>query len=287
MLEEFTKANLALWNELTGIHAGSEFYDVQGFKAGKQSLGGIELQEIGGEVAGKTLLHLQCHFGLDTLSLARLGAVATGVDFSDQAIALARRLSQEVAVPATFVHADVNRLPEVLDERFDIVFTSWGVLIWLGDLDRWAAVVAHFLKPGGTFYIAEFHPFVWALDDGESPVRPRPASAPPPADELRVGYPCFPQLQPFEFDDAGGSYADPTAHVSASKSYEWTHSLGEIVTLLVSHGLVIEYLHEFPRAIGLRLPFVIEGKDGWQHVKGHEESFPLSFSIRATKRAGG
>ena len=286
MLEEFTKANLAMWNELTGIHAESEFYDVQGFKAGKQTLTSIELEEIGGEVAGKTLLHLQCHFGLDTLSLARLGAVATGVDFSDQAIALARNLSQEVAVPATFVHSDVYHLPEVLDERFDILFTSWGVLIWLGDLDRWAEVVAHFLKPGGTFYIAEFHPFVWMLDDGASSLRPRPASAPPPADELRVGYPYFPRPQPLAFDD-DGDYADPAAHVHASTSYEWTHSLGEIVTVLLRHGLVLEYLHEFPRSIGLRLPFIVEGDDGWQRVKGHEESFPLSFSLRATKRAGG
>ena len=174
--------------------------------------------------------------------------MVTGVDFSDEAIALARRLADEVGLsPATFVHERRRRAcPSVLDERFDVVFTSWGVLIWLGDLERWAAVVAHFLKPGGTFYIAEFHPFLWTLDDGESPLRPRPAGAPPPADELRVGYPYFPQPQPIEFDDADGDYADPTAHVNASKSYEWTHSLGEIVTLLVSHGLVHRVLARVP-----------------------------------------
>jgi hypothetical protein len=188
-------------------------------------------------------------------------------------------------VPATFVHSDVNRLPKVLDERFDIVFTSWGVLIWLGDLGRWAAVVAHFLKPGGTFYMAEFHPFLWTLDDGESPLRPRPRGAPPPSDELRIAYPYFPQPQPMAFDD-DGDYADPAARVTTFRSYEWPHSLGEIVTLLVDHGLEIEYLHEFPRTVGLREPFIVGGKDGWQHVKGHEESFPLSFSIKATKRTG-
>ena len=177
-MDDYKKANLALWNEWAHLHAGSAFYDVEGFKAGKTSLNPLEMEELG-NVAGKTLLHLQCHFGLDSLSWARLGASVTGVDFSDQAIALARSLSQEVGLEAEFVCSDIYELPQVLAGQFDIVYTSYGVLAWLPDLKNWAAVIAHFLKPGGVFFIAEFHPFAMVFDNSET------------ATGLRIQYPYF------------------------------------------------------------------------------------------------
>src|SRR5512139_2419139 len=157
-MNEYQQANLALWNEWAEINVKSREYDVAGFLAGKSSLKSIELEELG-EVAGKTLLHLQCHFGLDTLSWARRGAAVTGVDFSDKAVGLAQALAREAGLEARFICSDLYALPEVLSGQFDIVYTSYGVLCWLRDLEQWAELIAHFLKPGGVFYIADFHPF--------------------------------------------------------------------------------------------------------------------------------
>jgi 2-polyprenyl-3-methyl-5-hydroxy-6-metoxy-1,4-benzoquinol methylase len=271
MLDDLTRANLALWNELTEVHRKSAYYDLEGFKVGRQSLGPIELAEIGPDVAGKTLLHLQCHFGMDTLSLARLDARVTGVDFSDKAIALARSLSDELSIPARFIESSVYDLPAALDEQFDIVFTSWGVVIWLPDLRRWGEIVAHYLKPGGTFYIAEIHPFLFAMDDDES-VR-----------DAHFRYRYFEGAEPMAFE-SDGSYADRSAHIEQSVSYEWRHSLSEIVSCLAAAGLRIEYLHEFPYTVpGLAWGFLEEGDDGWARVRGHHDDFPLSFSLKAVK----
>ena len=168
------------------IHERSDFYDVAGFKAGKSTLMPVEVEEVG-DVAGKSLLHLQCHFGLDTMSWARLGAKATGVDFSEPAIALARSLSDELAIDVRFVHSNVYDLPENLEGRFDIVFTSYGAVNWLPDLAGWARVVSHFLKPGGTFYVIDGHPFTWGLDD-ENP------------DDIIIRYPYFRSDEPLKFE---------------------------------------------------------------------------------------
>ncbi len=162
-MDEQRQANRTLWNNWTALHAKSSYYDVEGFKAGKSTLTSIEVDEVDA-VAGKSLLHLQCHFGLDTLSWARRGAMVTGVDFCERAIELARSLAQELELPARFAHSDVYDLPTVLHDEFDIVFTSYGVLYWLPDLRGWADVVARFLKPGGTFFIVEHHPFASVFD---------------------------------------------------------------------------------------------------------------------------
>ena len=189
MLDDYLKANLASWDEAVGLHVDSELYDVAGFKAGKTSLSEIELGELGPLVGdGTTLLHLQCHFGLDTLSWARRGAVVTGADFSGEGIRTARALADEVGLSAraTFVESDIEHLPDALPGQFDVVFTSWGALIWLGDLERWAEVVDHFLKPGGTLYIAEFHPYAFLLAEDSTP------------DSLRIGFPYFMYGEPSE-----------------------------------------------------------------------------------------
>jgi len=160
-------ANKELWNKRVAVHLKSDFYDLPSFKAGNTSLNNIELQALG-NVKGKSLLHLQCHFGMDTLSWAREGAIVTGVDFSAAAIEEAGLLAKETGLDAKFICSDIYDLPQNLNEKFDIVFTSYGVIGWLPDLDKWAPVISHFLNPEGVFFIAEFHPVLWMMDDGFS-----------------------------------------------------------------------------------------------------------------------
>ncbi len=273
MLDDHLKANLANWEERVGVHLGSDFYDVAGFKAGASSLTSIEESELGPFVGeGTSLLHLQCHLGLDTLSLARRGATVTGADFSPAAVAAARSLADAVGLSqrASFVCSDVNSLPANLEGRFDVVFTSWGVLLWLADLQAWSAVVAHFLRPGGTFYMAEFHPFALTLADDAT------------ADSLRVGYPYFQHGLPLRCDEPG-TYADPAAQIQHTVTYQWTHGFQEIIDPLLERGLRLDFLHEFPYTHGLSFAVLEECDDGWLRVRGHHEDFPLSFSMKMTQ----
>ncbi|MFC2014663.1 class I SAM-dependent methyltransferase [Chloroflexota bacterium] len=265
-MDEYAKGNLELWNEMTPINARSEFYDVEGFKNGRCTLESIELEEIG-DVSGKSLLHLQCHFGMDTLSWARLGARVTGVDFSDKAITLARSLSKELGIEADFICSDIYKLPDVLDEKFDIVFTSRGVLCWLNDLNKWAQVISHFLKPGGTFYIVEGHPLMMVFDDSKD-IR-----------ELKVTQSYFYKPEPIRWE-ADGAYAENGTEI-IHPSYEWTHSLSDVINSLITAGLNIDFLHEFPYITYRQLPFMDEYKPGHWRIKGID--IPLTFSIKATK----
>src|ERR1700689_736931 len=163
-MDERLKANLDAWNQMARIHAASRGYRLGEVKAGGNVVKPIELRE-GGDGRGKSLLHMQCHFGLDTMSWARLGAKVTGVDFSDDAIALARSISDELKIPARFIQSNIYDAPAVLDEQFDIVFTSYGALCWLPDITRWAQVAASFVKPGGFFFIGGFHPLAMMHDN--------------------------------------------------------------------------------------------------------------------------
>ena len=157
-------ANKEAWNKKTALHKDSAFYDLASFKAGKSSLNKLEVEELG-DVKGKTLLHLQCHFGMDTLSWANEGANATGIDISDEAIKLAKDLSNELAIPAEFICCNLYDTTKFTKRKFDIVFTSYGAIGWLPDLDKWAQQISQSLKPGGIFYIAEFHSIMWMMDD--------------------------------------------------------------------------------------------------------------------------
>ena len=161
---KYFEANKALWNKRVDLHFNSEFYDKDKFKKSKNSLNSIELKELG-DISGKTILHLQCHFGQDTLSLANLGAEVTGVDFSEEAIIKAKQLSNELNIKADFICSNIYDLKEKLNGKFDIVFTSYGTIGWLPDINKWAEIISHFLKPKGQFLIVEFHPFIWMLDD--------------------------------------------------------------------------------------------------------------------------
>lgn len=198
-MNDYLQANRELWDAWTHEHEASPFYDLEAFKQGKDRLRSIELQELG-DVTGKSLLHLQCHFGMDTLAWARRGAAVTGIDFSPQSIALARSLSEELNIPATFYCADIATLPDVIDGRFDIVFTSYGVLHRLSDLPRWGQVIAHFLHPGGVFYIVEDHPFMRVFTTR--------ATA-----DLQVANPYFFSTEPQSLESKG-TYASPDSDLS-------------------------------------------------------------------------
>jgi SAM-dependent methyltransferase len=265
-VEQYFQANRDLWDEKTSIHEKSGFYDLEGFKKGQCSLKSIELNEVGG-VKGKSLLHLQCHFGLDTLSWARLGARTTGVDFSEKAIDLACSLSRDLSIPSDFICSNIYDLPDVLKGEFDIIFTSYGVLCWLPDLKKWARIIAHFLKPGGFFYIAEGHPFLIVFDNSEK------------ARTFEVSDSYFYEPEPIKWEPEG-DYTDRKA-VVVHPSYEWTHGLGDVINSLIGAGLRIDFLHEFPVAPYRWSPFTELTEDGWWHAPG--DKVPLTFSLKATK----
>jgi SAM-dependent methyltransferase len=265
-MKEYMKKNKTLWDELTSIHAGAEFYRLEEFKNGENRLKSIELEEVG-DVTGKTLLHLQCHFGLDTLSWARLGAKVTGVDISDESIALARSLSAELDIDAEFILGNVYDLPEILDKNYDIVFMSYGVLCWLPDLKKLAEIIAGYLNTGGFFYIVESHPVLNMFEDS------------PDSTELKVVRSYFHQSEPVKWEPEG-DYADPEAKVS-HPSYEWTHSVSDIINALINAGLSIDFLHEFPKICWAQFPFAENDAAGWFRIKG--DNVPLLFSIKATK----
>lgn len=269
MTEDYRDANRQLWNAWTALHKDSEFYNVAAVRAGGSSLRSIEREELT-DVAGKTLLHLQCHFGLDTLSWARQGAIVTGVDLADDSITLARALADEMDLPATFVCADILDLPDALSGQFDIVFTSYGVLHWMRDLRRWAEVVAHFVKPGGLFYIVEDHPFMRACSRDEK-------------DELKPDNPYWFTEEPWRFESRG-SYAAPLGEdTPAHHGYNWDHSLGEIITDLVQAGLQIEFLHEFPFHFREKFKGMVQREDNHWYLTRQDGMIPLLFSLQARK----
>ncbi len=261
--EHLFAANREGWNLRTEVHKTSEFYDVESWKNGKTSLTPIELREVG-DVQGKSLLHLQCHFGQDTLSWARLGAQVTGCDLSDKAIEYARQLSGELNVPAKFVCCNVYDLPQHLEGQFDIVFTSYGTIGWLPDLNRWASVVNHFLKPGGFFYIADFHPVVWMFDDKME----------------RFQYP-YHNSGVIETEQSG-TYADREASIEY-KEYGWNHGLSEVINSLANQGLRIEFLNEYPYSPYDCFDKTVKGDDGNFRIRGLEGIIPMVYSIKAVK----
>ena len=267
-MNEYLEKNRSLWDGWTRLHEHSDFYDLESFKAGRSSLKPLEIEEVG-DVRDRSLLHLQCHFGQDTLSWARLGAQVTGVDFSEEAINLARALAAELDIPARFVRSNVYDLPQALDERFDIVFTSYGVLAWLPDLDRWAEVIAHFLKPGGFFYIVEFHPLFEMLDD----------------EGKQFAYPYFSAPRPLELR-ATGSYAAREATDFEHEEYNWPHPLSETINAVVRAGLRLEYVHEFDYAWHAEAyTFMDELEPGKGRVRGPMGLLPHMFSLRARREA--
>jgi SAM-dependent methyltransferase len=262
--QEYFKANQKLWDAKTPVHLGSGFYDLDAFKAGASSLKPEELQALG-DVAGKRLLHLQCHFGQDTLSWARCGAEVTGIDLSPAAIQAAKDLSRELEIPATFVEGNVYDTPDLITPGFDIVFTSYGVIGWLPDMDRWAKVISDMLNPGGIFYMIEFHPVIWMFDE----------------DVKEIGYPYFNKEVIHDQEEA--TYADKESYIGLD-GYSWNHSIGEVVSALLDHGLEIDLLEEYDYSNYNVFPNMVQDEKGRFRSKEKTGYLPWMYAIKAVKR---
>jgi SAM-dependent methyltransferase len=267
--DEAYRSNQALWEEWARLHPATDFYDLEGFKSGSTAIRirDYEIEDVG-DVTGKDLLHLQCHIGTDTLSWARLGARVTGVDYSEKAIEAARALAEELSAEARFVHSDVYALPDNLEGDFDIVYASRGVIGWLPDLPAWVRVAAHFVRPGGIFYLNDVHPFAKVFDDEEG------------VTELEVKYPYFESEEPMVFPTQG-SYADRDATIEQEFEYDWPHSMGELISAVAGSGLRIELLREFPFLEWSSPPFEERAGRGW--TPAGRPDLPLSFSLKARK----
>ncbi len=271
--DEHQRANRAWWDEVVAAHLDSELYDIESFKAGRLSVQQLERDDLG-DVAGKTLLHFQCHFGQDTLSWARLGATVTGLDFAESAIEAAKALARELGIEAEFVCANVYDAREALEGRqFDVVYTGGGALLWLPDLARWAEVAAACVRPGGVLYVREFHPLAGIFDDDKG------------VGELRIRYPYFASREPLRFDGVEDSYAAAGAAREHTTTYEWAHPLSEVVTAIAGAGLRIEFLHEVDYTEFRQFPFMVQGDDRRWRLPEHAESVPLQYSLRARKPA--
>jgi SAM-dependent methyltransferase len=262
-------ANHAWWNGVVATHVGSPMYLTTVFREGGDTLHPIESAEIG-DVRGKSLVHLQCHFGLDTLSLARRGAQATGLDFSANALAQARALAQETGIAARFVESNVYDAPAALGATYDIAYVTWGAINWLPDLHRWARVVAEVLKPGGFLYLLEGHPAALMLSQTQK-------DAP-----LTPNWPYFAHEAPQVIDEPG-TYADRNAKLAHTVTHEWAHPISEILGALIATGLAIEMFHEHDRLAWQLWPCLDYDGNRMYRLPEGKLRLPLSFSLRARK----
>lgn len=260
---EHFAANRALWNARAELHYASAFYDVDGFLSGNSTLNAIELDLLG-DVRHRELLHLQCHFGQDTLSLARLGARVTGLDISDTAIAKATELALRSGLPAAFIVSNVLDRRKELEGKFDLVFTSYGTIGWLPDLGAWAGNIAAYLKPGGRFVFADFHPALWMFSN----------------DFSRVQYSYF--NREVIAENGSGTYAVRNAPLQLP-SYGWNHAIADVLQHLIDAGLRIEAFREFDRSPYNCFQNTVPTDDGHFMIKGMEGKLPMVFALRARK----
>lgn len=259
----YFQINKQSWNNRLQAHLDSEFYDLESFKKGTTSLNEIELSLLG-NIEGKSILHLQCHFGQDSISLARMGANVTGVDLSDQSIAVAQELANELKVNARFICCNIYDLPQHLNEQFDYIFTSYGVLGWLPDLNAWAKLIHQFLKPNGKLVLAEFHPVVWMFDDNFT----------------HVGYNYFNTGALVEHET--GTYADRTADLAQSY-INWNHGLGEVIQSIIANNLSLKHIEEFnysPYACFKHTKKIGDRKFQIPHI---EDKIPMVYALVAEK----
>ncbi|MFG3347508.1 class I SAM-dependent methyltransferase [Streptomyces sp. NPDC048018] len=268
--DDWHAANRARWDERVPLHVASEFYDLDAFRAGKDPLRDFELAEVG-DVSGRSLLHLQCHIGLDTLSWARHGAQrVVGLDFSEPAVDVARSLAADLGLTpdrAAFVAADAYDAAEAVpDSSYDVVYTGGGALNWLPDLERWAETAASLVAPGGFLYVAEFHPITDSFDD-ETATRL--------INDYFVREPWV--------DTSAGTYADLDADTVHNRSVEWVHPVGEVVTAIAKAGLRIEFLHEHDVTLFPRFETLTRHEDGYYRLPADRPRIPLMYSIRASK----
>lgn len=273
-MQEFIDDNRRHWDELAERHPDTDYYDVEGFLNGKSTLDPIEPRELG-DVEGTSMLHLQCHFGLDTLSWALRGAVVTGVDISGTAIETARELAIQAGLDdrARFVQSDVYDLAEspIAEETFDIVYASFGVLFWLPDLDAWADIVARFVRDEGVFYLIDHHPVTNMLS-GDST-----------AENLKLTYPYFRERISYDATETGSYAGIAPGELEHGPTHGWSHSLGEIVSALCQSGLRIEFLHEHPWSTFTAIDEMEEREDRRYVLPGLAHDLPFVFSLRASR----
>ncbi|SEG59883.1 class I SAM-dependent methyltransferase [Sphingobacterium lactis] len=261
--EQYKEIYKKLWNQKTDAHVTSDFYANADFLNGETSLNPIELDLLG-EVKDKKILHLQCHFGQDSLSLARLGAAVTGVDLSDRAIAKAQELNNHLGLDATFICSDVYETPHSLDGQFDLVFSSYGTIGWLPDLNKWAQVITRCLKPGGKLVFVEFHPIVWSFD----------------YEFTKIAYSYFNKEAIIE--EETGTYADREANIVA-KSVSWNHPLSDVIQSLINNGMTVESFAEYDYSPYNCFLNTVEIAPKKFQIRGMEGKLPMLYSLTAKK----
>jgi 2-polyprenyl-3-methyl-5-hydroxy-6-metoxy-1,4-benzoquinol methylase len=261
---DYAEINRHQWNERTKVHLRSAFYDMTSFLEGRNSLTSIERQLLG-ELAGLSVLHLQCHFGQDSLSMARMGAKVTGLDLSDEAIRQASQINHQLGLSARFICGDVLSMDEYLQgETFDIIFTSFGVIGWLPSLEKWGKLISNHLKPGGKFILAEFHPAVWMFDDHFT----------------HVAYAYFNRETIRE--EGVGTYTDGGEDLKLT-SVSWNHSLAEVFTALLGAGLQVVSFDEYDYSPFDCFSQTSPAPDGGYYIKGMEGKLPLFYTLVCTK----
>lgn len=263
-MKNYLEINRSTWNNKVAVHVDSNFYDNESFIKGKSTLNNIEL-ELLGNVKDKSILHLQCHFGQDTMSLARMGAQVTGIDLSDKAIAKAQELNLQLGLNSQYICCDVYETRQHTNELFDIVFSSYGTIGWLPDLDIWAKVISDSLKPNGIFVFAEFHPVVWMFDN----------------DFKEVFYSYFNIEEIIEEEQ--GTYADRNANIEA-KTITWNHPLTEVLNSLINNGLTIEIFNEYDYSPYACFNNVEEFETNKFRIKNLGNKIPMVYALRAKKK---
>ncbi|MEX1038251.1 MAG: class I SAM-dependent methyltransferase [Acidimicrobiia bacterium] len=269
-LDEHRATNRDNWDSRVDIHYGSETYGVERFVSDPDHLSDVVAFDRTklGDVSGKSLLHLQCHIGTDTISWARLGAEVTGIDFSEKAVRAAQRLSESSATPARFLVSELYDTPEVLSETFDVVYTGVGAICWLPDVRGWASVVGTMLKPGGTFYMREGHPLMWSLDWDD------------PEKKLSLIYSYF-EGEPNTFEEET-TYAGAGV-VDSPKTFDWNHGLGETLTALIDAGLRLDHIEEYDFCEWQAMEEMVLDEERHWRLPPSRPRIPLMWSVLATK----
>jgi len=273
-LDPHRRMNYENWEDRVPIHAVSQTYDLAGLASDPERVTGVIARDRSRlpDLSGRDVVHLQCHIGTDTLSLARLGAkTVTGYDFSPSALAVARNLARNADVDITYVEGELYDAVEILGpRRFDVVYTGTGAIGWLPDIRGWARVVSELLRPGGVLHLHEGHPVLWSLDDRDD-------------DLLVVEYPYFETTEPVVIDEGPRTYTDgDTSTMTHTETREWNHGLGEIVQAIIDAGLSLTMLHELTYCDWLALPNVMEiGEDDAAVLRDRPERLPLTYTLQA------
>ncbi len=260
MSEDFREINRQSWNARTPVHVASRFYDVPSFLAGRCTLPRIDIGDVG-DVKGKSLLHLQCHFGLDTLSWARRGAQVTGIDFSDQAIAEAQRLKRQSGLLAEFIECDVYHTAQYVREPFDVVYTSWGALVWLPDLELWADMIEQVTASQGVVHVIEFHPLLYLLGKNGS-----------------IEYDYF-NRQAYD-ETAAGTYTDGDEELGPLRSLTWNHNVSDLMQPLLNRGFGLEFVREYDYSPYACFEKMVEDRPGEWVLADFGRKLPYALSLK-------